>query len=287
MPNTLLTSSGKIKTNGVNLYCETFGNPSHPAILLIMGLATPSFHWFPYFYEPLVLAGYYVIRFDSRDVGLSDWIDPVDWLAHPYTLEDLALDAIGLLDALGIAHAHLIGASVGGAVAQRIAISHPNYVRTLTSLISMGDASSLNFSPDILPPADRFQVPPIEIHLGFWRSMAGSRFPFDEQLYCDLYYECFVVHKCYNPYCLTQQFTAVVRSGSRLSELPQIGVPTLVVHGCEDPLITEAAALNYCRQIPHATYLGLAGIGHEIPAGIAPTVLAAIFDLFAQVPNHE
>ncbi len=287
MSTVLLTSSGKIKTNGINLYCETFGNPAHPAILLIMGLATPCLHWFPYFYEPLVQAGYYVIRFDSRDVGLSDRIDPADWLANPYTLEDLAQDAIGLLDTLGIANAHIIGTSVGAAVAQRMAISHPSYVRTLTSLISTGDASDLNFSPDILPQHDRFQTPSIEIHLHFWRSMAGTRFEFDEQRYRDLYHECFVVRKCYNPHCLTQQFTAVHRSGSRLSELPQIKVPTLVVHGHEDPLITEAAALNYFRQIPQATYLALPGIGHEIPEGIAPTVLAAIFNLFLQESNHE
>lgn len=282
-----LTFSGKIKTNGLNLHCETFGNPADPAILLIMGLATPCVHWFPYFYEPLVRAGYYVIRFDSRDVGLSDWIDPTDWLANPYTLEDLALDAIGLLDTLGISAAHIIGTSVGAAVAQRMAVSHPSYVRTLTSLISTGDASSLNFSPDILPQYDRFQVPPIDLHLHFWRSMVGTRFPFDEQRYRDLYYECFVVRKCYNPHCLTQQLTAVLRSGSRLAELPQISVPTLVVHGQEDPLITEAAALTYFRQIPQATYLALPGIGHEIPEGIAPTVLTAIFDLFSQVSNYE
>jgi pimeloyl-ACP methyl ester carboxylesterase len=286
MSTVQLTSSGKIKTNGLNLYCETFGNPADPAILLIMGLATPGWHWFPYFYEPLVQAGYYVIRFDSRDVGLSDWIDPADWLANPYTLEDLAQDAIGLLDTLGIAHAHIIGTSVGAAVAQRIAISHPRYIRTLSSLLSSGAASDLNFSPDILPQHDRFQTPSIDIFLHFWRSMAGTRFLFDEQRYRDLYHECFVVRKCYNPHCLTQQFTAVLRSGSRLSELDQISVPTLVVHGEVDPLITEAAALSYFQQIPQATYLALPGIGHEIPEGVAPTLLTAIFNLFSQVPNY-
>jgi pimeloyl-ACP methyl ester carboxylesterase len=278
-----IESSGKIKTNGINLYYEAFGNPAHPAILLIMGLATPCFHWFPYIYEPLVNAGYYVIRFDNRDVGLSDWIDPADWLNRPYTLEDMAQDAIGLLDALGIARAHIIGASVGAAIAHRMAISHPSYVRTLTSLISFGDDRDLHFSPDILPQHDRFQTPSIDIHLGFWRSMAGTRFPFDEHRYRDLYHECFVVRKCYNPHSLTQQFTAVQRSGSRLSELNQIAVPTLVVHGMEDPLIAETAALAYAAEIPQVTYLPLAGIGHEIPEGIAPTVLAAIFELFTKV----
>jgi pimeloyl-ACP methyl ester carboxylesterase len=283
MSTILLESSGRVKTNGINLHYEAFGNPSDPAILLIMGLATPCRHWFPYFYEPLVRAGYYVIRFDNRDVGLSDWIDPAEWLNRPYTLEDMAKDAIGLLDALAIANAHMIGVSVGAAIAQRIAISHPSYIRTLTSLLSFGAASSLNFSPDLLAQADRFQLPSIDIHLEFWRSMAGSRFPFDEQRYIDLYHECFVVHKCYNPHSLIQQFTAVQRSGSRMSELNRIAMPTLVIHGNEDPLITEATALAYAAQIPHVTYLALDGIGHEIPAGIIPTVLSAIFNLFAKV----
>jgi pimeloyl-ACP methyl ester carboxylesterase len=125
-----LESSGKVKTNNLKLYYEAFGNPSHPAVLLIIGLASQSLQWFPYFYEPIVQRGYYVIRFDNRDIGLSDWIDPTVWEANPYSLEDMAADAIGLLDGLKIEKAHIIGASMGGAIAQRIAISYPNYVRS-------------------------------------------------------------------------------------------------------------------------------------------------------------
>jgi pimeloyl-ACP methyl ester carboxylesterase len=282
MSTITLESSGKIKTNGIHLYYEAFGDPAHPAILLIIGLATPCFYWFPYFYEPLVRAGYYVIRFDNRDVGLSDWIEPANWQNHPYQLADMAKDTIGLLDALGVTDAHIIGASVGAAIAQHIAIEHPSYVRTLVSLISFGAASDLNFCPDLIPAAEKAH-PSIEFHLQFWRSLAGTRFPFDEQRYIDLYHECCVVRKCYNPHSLTQQFMAVQLAGSWRSKLAQITVPTLVVHGSEDPLITEVAALAYAQQIPQVTYLALAGVGHEIPAGIAPTVISAIFELFTQV----
>jgi pimeloyl-ACP methyl ester carboxylesterase len=279
----LLESSGKVKTNNLNLYYEAFGNPTHPAVLLIMGLASQSLQWFPYFYEPIVEQGYYVIRFDNRDIGLSDWIDSSVWEASPYSLEDMAADAIGILDRLKIEKAHIVGASMGGMIAQRIAISYPNYARSLTSMLSSAEANHLSFNPNLLPDGDRSQPPPLEIQLQFWKMLAGSRFPFDEQLYRDLYHEGFEVRKGYNPNCLTHQLTAVQRSGSRMQELGRITVPTLVVHGTEDPLIPEAHASVYVQQIPKATYLALDGVGHEIPEGICPTVLPAIFDLFSKV----
>ncbi len=119
---TLLTSvkptqTGTISVNGINLYYETFGNQDHPPVLLIMGLSATCWQWFPYFFEPIVNKNYYVIRFDNRDVGHSTWIDDNEWQKSPYTLEDMAVDAINLLKALSIEKAHLIGASMGGAIA--------------------------------------------------------------------------------------------------------------------------------------------------------------------------
>jgi pimeloyl-ACP methyl ester carboxylesterase len=283
MPTVPLESSGKALTNGLNLYYETFGNPTHPAVLLIMGLASQSLNWFPYFYEPIVQKGYYVIRFDNRDIGLSDRIPPATWATSPYTLEDMEKDTIGLLDALNIKTAHIIGASMGGMIAQRIAISHPTYVQTLTSMLSAAEANSLGFDPSSLPESDPTQPPPLELQLQFWKMLAGSRFPFDEQRYRELYQEGFVTRQGHNPHCLTHQFTAIQRSGSRMPELSHITAPTLVVHGTEDPLIPEAHAAVYAQQIPNATYLSLDGIGHEMPEGISSTVLDAIFDLFSKV----
>ncbi len=283
MPIVPPQSSGKTQSNNLNLYYEAFGDPSHPAVLLIMGLASQSLNWFPYFYELIVQQGYYVIRFDNRDIGLSDWIDPADWATKPYNLEDMAEDVIGLLNALNIDAVHIIGASMGGMIAQRLAISYPARVCSLTSMLSAAEANSLGFEPNLLPEFDRSQLPPLEIQLQFWKMLTGSRFPFDEQRYRDLYYQGFEVRKGYNPHCLIHQLTAIQRSASRMQELSSITVPTLVVHGTEDPLIPEAHAALYAQQIPQATYLALDGVGHEIPEGISPEVLATIFNLFSKV----
>jgi pimeloyl-ACP methyl ester carboxylesterase len=166
-----LESNGKVQANGLNLYYEAFGNPTHPAVLLIMGLASQSLNWFPYFYEPIVEKGCYVIRFDNRDISLSDWIDSTTWATNPYTLEDMAKDTIGLLDALNIKTVHVIGASMGGMIAQRITISHPTYVRTLTYMLSASEANSLSFNPNFPVDGDRSQSSPEDIQLQLWRNL--------------------------------------------------------------------------------------------------------------------
>lgn len=131
-------NAAKISANGLKFYYETVGNSKNPAVLLIMGLSAPALQWFSYIIDPLVHQGYSVIRFDNRDIGLSSWIDPSDWQKAPYSLETLAQDAIAILDALKINQALVIGASMGGAIAQRLAISYPSRILSLTSLISFG-----------------------------------------------------------------------------------------------------------------------------------------------------
>ncbi|CAN1213255.1 alpha/beta hydrolase [Tumidithrix helvetica PCC 7403] len=275
-------SQSKAWINGRNLHYETFGDPSNPAVLLISDLASQCLSWFPYFYEPIVEQGYFVIRFDHRDIGLSDWIASEEWNSSVYRIEDMAQDAIGLLDALNIEKAHIIGASMGGMIAQRMAISHPTYVRTLTSMLSAAEASKLKFNLSLLSAFDASK-PPLEVQLRFWSMLAGTRYPFDTQHYQDLYHEGFVVRQGYNPQCFMHHLTAIQLSGTRLHELGRIQAPTLVVHGTEDPLISEAHASVYAQEIPKATYLALDGVGHEIPQPIAPTVLSAIFNLFSKV----
>ncbi len=269
-----------LPANGLNLHVETFGDPKHPAVLLIMGLASSCLNWFPYFYEPIVQQGYYVIRFDNRDIGQSSWIEPSDWQTNPYTLEDMAQDSIGLLEALDISQAHILGVSMGGMIAQRIAISYPQYVLSLTSMLSAADSAALSFASIDLPAWDGSQLPPLAIQLQSWASLSGGGYPFDTQRYSDLYHEAFEVRRGYNPYCLEHHLTAMHRSGSRLKELRLIQAPTLVVHGREDPLIPESHAATYAQEIPDATYLHLAKVGHEIPAGVSKTVHTALFALF-------
>jgi pimeloyl-ACP methyl ester carboxylesterase len=134
---------GKAKVKDLNLYYEAFGNPSDPPVLLINGLSCQCLQWFSYFYKPIVERGYYVIRFDNRDVGLSTWIKGEDWEKQPYSLDDMAKDSFDLLEALKIDKAHIIGVSMGGAIAQRIAINYPDRILSLTSIASFAEASAV------------------------------------------------------------------------------------------------------------------------------------------------
>ena len=223
-----------VKANNIDIYVETFGDRIHPAVLLIMGLGCQCLNWFPYFYEPIVAKGYYVIRFDNRDVGLSTWSNADDWENKPYSLDDMAIDSVELLKALGIDKAHVIGASMGGAIAQRMAISYPERVLSLTSIVSFADASALTKS-SILSLAFFAQVPSIEEYLAFWSALVGTTYPLDIPLYTQLYSESVQESKRYNPNCVTHQLGAIARSPT--PDLALINVPTLILYGTADPLI--------------------------------------------------
>jgi pimeloyl-ACP methyl ester carboxylesterase len=225
---------GRTTANRIQIYYEAFGEPKDPAVLLIIGMDEQCTAWFPYFYEPIVKAGFHVVRFDNRDCGLSEWIH--DWEeSSPYTLEDMARDAVGLLDALGISKAHVVGASMGGMIAQRIAISHPERTKTLTSIAS--SAFPLDPDPAVRPTTDvaRFQgvheglvarfpdyltVPAetIEFRLGAARAFAGSRFPFDEAFQREAMVSNIIDRKGFNPLAQAHQLAAVLASGSRLEQ---------------------------------------------------------------------
>ncbi len=285
---TLLTSlkpvqTGTIPANGLNLYYETFGNRGHPPVLLIMGLSSPCWQWFPYFFEPIVNKSYYVIRFDNRDIGRSTWINHDEWQKSPYTLEDMAEDARELLKALKIDKVHLIGASMGGAIAQRLAISYPEYVLSLTSLISFANSSVVGARG--ISASNDGEIPSLNEYLAFWSYLSGSAFPFDSELYSQLYRESIEKGKGYNPYCMTHQLTAIGRSLSRMSELGKITIPTLVAHGTEDPLIPVSHASEYAALFPNGKLLPMEGVGHEVPEGICHLLHPEIFNLLTQVTH--
>jgi pimeloyl-ACP methyl ester carboxylesterase len=278
-------SQGTVTVNSIQIYYETFGNPSDPPVLLIMGLGSQCVHWFPYFYEPIVQKGYYVIRFDNRDLGLSSRV------SSPYTLEDMATDTVGLLDALKIAQAHIIGISMGGMVAQRIAINDPQYVLTLTSVASSGYFSNPTLQPTPTPiflermaryaQLDRASE---DYNLGLWHSLAVSAFSFDEKLHRQLYQQSFKDRKGFNSNASQNQTQAIIASGSRLGELSSITVPTLVIHGTEDPMIPESHGLKYHPLIPKAKYVRMPRVGHEIPQGICGLIHLEIFTLLSTKP---
>lgn len=270
---------GKVSANGINLYYETFGNPKDPAVLLIMGLNCQCLQWFPYFYEPIVNKGYYVIRFDNRDIGGSTWIEPDEWQKNPYSLNDLAKDSVELLQALGIEKAHVIGVSMGGAIAQRMAIEYPHRLLSLTCIASFADASALGM-PQILPLLS-FSVPSLEEYLGFWSILAGTTFPLDIPLYTQLYRESIEVRQGYNPNCMAHQLAAISRSPSTISELAKIEVPTLILYGTADPLIPPSHAIEYAKLIPNSKSIEMQGVGHDIPQGICDLIHPEIFNLLS------
>lgn len=265
-----------LKANNIDLYVETFGDRTSPAVLLIMGLSCQCLNWFPYFFKPIVDKGYYVIRFDNRDTGLSTWSDADDWEIKPYSLDDMATDSVELLQRLGIHKAHVIGASMGGAIAQRIAISYPKRVLSLTSIVSFADTSALT-SSSVSSLSFFANVPSLEEYLGFWSVLVGTTYPLDIPLYTQLYKDSVENSQRYNPHCITHQLSAIARSST--PDLALINVPTLVLYGTADPLIPATHAENYAKLIANSQLFKMDGVGHDIPAGICDRIHPEIFNL--------
>jgi len=284
---------GHTVSDGIEIYYETFGKPENPAVLLINGMDDLCTSWYAGFCNPIIETGYYIIRFDNRDCGLSTWID--SWEKDvPYTIEDMAGDAVALLDALNIKNAHVIGASMGGMIAQRIAIDYPERVSTLTSISSSAHFLDTECSPVILSGSINNTAPLEEKYPGYqtdygqaveYRMEAfglfvGSRFQMDEELIRAILDDNIRNRNGYNPVANLHQSTAIMTSGSRLDELSKISAPTLIVHGTEDPLLHHDHSVKCADLIPGAKLLLLDGVGHEIPPGIIPEVHNAVLELF-------
>jgi pimeloyl-ACP methyl ester carboxylesterase len=249
--------------------------------------------WSSNFYQPLVDAGYEVIRYDNRGVGASDWM--ANWDKNkPYTLEDMAKDGIAVLDAINISKAHIIGASMGGMIAQRMAISHQDRVATLTSIMSSGYMEdpeitpvSSEFTQKMLKYTLKFLLPPSEAGVmkfsiamqdllkgngGYQPDMksAAQRALFEMRN-----------RKGYNSTAGDQHLAAIIASGSRLDELGTISAPCLVIHGKSDPLVYFAHAQKYAPLLPNAKTLYIDGMGHDLPSPYLSQIHTAILNLIA------
>ena len=287
----------KVKSNGIEIYYETFGNPEDSPVLLVMGLDCQCIIWSMDFIEPLVAAGHYVIRFDNRDIGESTWIN--DWhKSRLYSLEDMAKDAVGLLEAIDIKKAHIIGASMGGMIAQRIALSHSEKVLSLTSIMSTGYSLNPNAVKEIASKIAFRMMPHLIKRIRiknkildgkvtvnsyvttYKKLLAGTKYAFNEVYFRDLFDYAINERKGQNPKARYQQLCAIVTSGSRLKELPSIKVPTLIMHGTADKLVQPIHAEIYAPLIPQAKMVWLDGVGHEIPKGVLPQVHAEILAVF-------
>lgn len=272
----------------VSLYYETHGRHGDPAIVLIRGLGTQLTEWPPGLLQGLVAEGLEVIVFDNRDAGLSSEMtgaagDP------PYRLEDMAGDVVGLLDAVHVDRAHIFGISLGGMIAQQVAIRHPD--RTLSLISVMSSTSNPNLpqpTPEIRARlVESAATPEALIELN-----AENRAVFGSPGYPESYavrlkaardaYE-----RSYRPEGVTRQMRAAIADGSRVERLRTLQVPTLVIHGADDPLIPVAAGRDTAAAIPGAQLEIVPGMGHNIPEALAPAIVALVVGFVSTVPANQ
>jgi len=283
-----------VKANGIEIVYDAFGEPSAPPLLLIQGLSMQMICWDEEFCTQLAAQGYWVIRFDNRDVGLSTKFDEAgrpnipalmqaqmqgEAIQAPYTLGDMAGDAVGLLDALEIESAHVVGVSMGGMIAQMIVIHYPDRVRTLTSIMSSTSDPAL---PPPKPAAVWILVTPtptdragyIEHDVQTWRALSGPGFPFDEDRTRERAGRFF--DRGLSPAGTARQLAAILASGSRKEALKTVTIPTLVIHGDADPLVPVEGGIDTANSIPGAELMIIEGMGHSLPPAIWPRVIETI-----------
>jgi len=294
MSNPTLDPGEKIAAvNGLELCYQTFGSPDDPALLLIMGLGAQMILWPDGFCDELAARGFWVIRFDNRDVGKSSKINippldlakvmfslkPGEKIDAPYLLADMAADSVALLDALGVDKAHIVGASMGGMIAQEVAIRHPERVLSLTSIMSTtGDPSLPPPSPHLagvfLAPPPRNAQEYVEANVIAFRLFRGERYPEEEAR--DRALAARAAARGFDPTGGARQLTAILASGSRKPALSAIKARTLVIHGADDPLVPLAAGEDTARAIPGAKLVVIDRMGHSLPRTVWPRILDEI-----------
>ncbi|MEU8465763.1 alpha/beta fold hydrolase [Streptomyces sp. NPDC029003] len=283
----------EVGPSGIEVAYERFGDPRDPAVLLIMGIALQMLGWPEGFCAELAGRGVQVIRFDNRDVGLSSHFPdaPVpdvraalagDLSSVSYDLSDMAADSIGLLDALGIDGAHLVGLSMGGAIAQTAALEHPGRVRSLTSMMSStGDPRVGRPKPEALgalagPVAtEREEV--VERMVRTVRVLGSPGFPFDEAAVRDRARRSF--DRAHDPLGVARQAVAAIASGDRTARLASLTVPTLVIHGSDDVMCDVSGGRATAGAVPGAEFVTFEGMGHDLPRALWPEIASLITDL--------
>ena len=284
-----------LQANGLDIEYEVHGDPTNPALLLIMGLGVQLIHWDDGFVDELVRRGFYVIRFDNRDVGLSTKMESAGMAdiagvlagetKPAYSLDDMADDAVGVLDALHIKAAHIVGASMGGFIAQLVAINHPEHTLSLTSIMSgPGGHDAVPPTPEALealvrmPAATREEI--VANSIDARRIFAGEGNPFNVEEQRKLVERAY--ERSYYPVGFGRQYAAILASKTRIPGLRQLRVPTLVVHGADDPLVPPENGKRVAAAVPGARYLEFKGAGHNLPPSTWPAVADAIAETARQ-----
>jgi pimeloyl-ACP methyl ester carboxylesterase len=272
---------------------EQFGEPDSPAVLLLMGLGTQMLGWPDGFCTALAARGLHVIRFDNRDIGLSSHLTDApmpdvravmtgDTSSASYRLSDMAADTVGLLDHLGLESAHLVGASMGGMVAQTMAIESPERVRSLTSIMSttgdpsVGQATQRALAALLSPPA-KTREEAIERTVSIVRVIGSPAFELDEP---DLRWRTGLAYdRANDPVGVGRQLAAIAASGDRTGALRSVTVPTLVIHGADDPLVNVSGGRATAHAIPGAELVVLDGMGHHLSRELWGEIVRRIDEL--------
>ncbi len=276
--------------NGIQIAYEAFGSPGDPPVMLVMGLGTQMLGWDEDFCRELAGRGHHVVRFDNRDVGLSTHLhdaptpDPQaalsgDTSSASYRLEDMAADAVGLLDALGLNSAHFVGVSMGGMIVQTLAIEHPDRIRSLVSIMSttgnpqVGQPTPAAVQALLKPPATTKEEM-IDSAVDSFRVIGSPGFPFDEERLRTRAALSF--DRAYDPAGFGRQLVGIFASGDRTPRLGGVAVPTLVIHGREDPLVSLTGGEATAAAIEGAEFMAVEGMGHDLPIEVWPRVIDGI-----------
>lgn len=290
------TSSSPLyaQANGIRICYDTFGERTAPPLLLVMGLAGQMIAWDEEFCRRLAGQGYFVVRYDNRDIGLSTRFSEAGIpdimgligqalqgkpITAPYLLRDMAADAVGLLDALGIEKAHIVGISMGGAIGQELAINYAPRLRTFTSIMATtGDPSLPQAKPEalalLMAPPPKSQGEYVQSFLRSWQVLRGPGFADDDAR--DAGRAAANYARGLNPAGVARQLAAIIASGNRTSALHKVTVPTLVIHGDADPLVPVECGVATANAIPGAKLIRIPRMGHALPIAMWPQIIEAI-----------
>ena len=284
------SAAGTLPANGLQIAYETFGDRDHRPLLMVMGLGASMLLWHPDLCAMLAGRGFFVIRFDNRDVGGSSHLRDArppdvmgalmrgDTSSASYSLDDMAEDGFGLLDALGLPAAHILGASMGGMIAQVMAARHPERVLSLTSIMSTPAPALTNPTPAATTVL--MQAPATTREAAIAQGLEAARitgspgYPADVQWRTELMGQLW--DQGLDPAGTARQLMAIYASGDRTEGVRGIAVPTLVVHGDSDPLINVSAGRRTAELIAGSELLIIPGMGHDLPRQVWPAIADAV-----------
>lgn len=292
----------KIRANNIDIEIEDThpGDATgRPVVLLIMGLGMQLIAWPPAMVQAIADAGFRVVRFDNRDIGLSQFFDHLGapsliweglkfrlgWrIRPPYSIEDMAADTVGVLDALKIARAHVVGVSMGGMIAQRVAVLAPSRVISLSSIMSSSGARGLpEASPAVTRvllgrPAGKGMQAAIDHTARLLKAIGSPGFPMPDAEVREKVAA--AAQRSFHPQGIVRQMVAIAADGTRAAALAKITAPTLVLHGRADPLVPMACGQDTARRIPGARFESIEGMGHDLPPGVVDRLLAFLIPHF-------